>query len=838
MAGFRTSRRAIALTLAIFLGTVIAAGCGGGGSSGGEAEDSPEDLYVVTFSVPDFSGIFLNEQVSFVFSEKVKASSLNFDSIRIRTGPNGGVAPRGEFVRGTFTAGRVDRSQKNVVTFLPSVPNKVDLSDTGYEPMATYTVVVPAWPDLNTVKNRGNEPMVQLFTSQFTTLPGNAAQLFLDSDFPGNPDVVGIHPANNASDISVSTSVVITFSEPLLPGTVLPSDPDNPNIVLLNDSASPGFIIPVSYFIAQTRESVTVTLNPLAPLEVDRSYKVIVTPFVTDLVGSSVTPYEASFTTGGTPPPPTAFIESFDQNFREDVGLTTANWNNRYDTFVGGVGDYLTAAFSPFAGDGADGALSVGPSQTVTLDTGTSSQRIYRYTSVNIAIGGTLRATGDYALVIQCQGDVTIAGAVDLTGSAGGKGVSGAGMANEDFDNAGDATGGEGGAAGAGGGSGGGGGNSVTGTGGFLLAQDGFGPGGGHGGHYGDTYPPLVGSYTLAEWQAWSREAGGGGGHAEDPFNWGTSGGDSATKGSSGEDGGIGGAGGDLYGEDDFSDAPLVNLIPMLTKGFGGSGGGGGGAEDDSGIYKNDLPANTVAGDDLAANDDEGGGGGGGGGGAFQVIAYGDISITGMIFCNGGRGGDTEDAFGNIGEGDAGGGGSGGSIWVQAYGDLTIGAGAVIACTGGAGGNFATSRVGGVGAAGYIRLEDDDGTISGIPNSGVVPDPSTGTYSPSLSLNSVAYSTWFDAVGSSPRFGFPIETYTLNGGTVTIEYQTTREDNATPGDNPDLDPEQVSVWVSGGAIDTINKRWIRFRVSFFVPDDHPFDTPMPAVDYIEVPISF
>ena len=83
----------------LFLGSwvLLALGCGGGGDKQG-----PPDLWVQRFSVPNFSGILLDETVTWVFSARVDQSTLNHDSIRMRTGIDGGEAPRGTFTVGTF----------------------------------------------------------------------------------------------------------------------------------------------------------------------------------------------------------------------------------------------------------------------------------------------------------------------------------------------------------------------------------------------------------------------------------------------------------------------------------------------------------------------------------------------------------------------------------------------------------------------------------------------------------------------------------------------------------------------------------------------------------------
>jgi hypothetical protein len=870
MTGLDKNRGRRAVLSAVFVTTLLLVGCGGGGGGGGTPE---QPLYAVNFSVPNFSGIFLNEQVSLVFSEDLDEDSINFDSIRIRTGPNGGIAPRGEFILGTFGNGIRDTSKKNVVTFLPAIPTEASLSDTGYAAGATYTVVVAAWPALNTLRTRrGKKPAVQVFASDFTTLPSNAPLKFLDSDFPGSPFVEGSFvykeingqqvqvPANGADDVLSNTSVQVVFSEPLMPSSALllnPNDLSNANVRLLNITSLPPTTVKASYFLAQTRDFTTLTLNPLQPLDDASVYQVIVSTMVTDLIGNPVNEYTASFSTFGQPPAPTELVEDFGESFFEDEAETTANWGNIRFADLGLVGSQagaLTAVFAPWAGNGSDGPLTIGPGQTVSLpttDATTGKQRVWRYTSIDIQIGGTLVAAGDHALVLMSQGTVDIAGLVDLSGAKGSTGYDGDGSSETRL-TPGDPTGGAGGVGGPGGFQGGDGGNTVVGDAGFLEGQDGGGPGpdpnvsgrvlgGGRGGFEGDI------SGTDATDPNWWREGGGGGGRR-------VSGGDSSSATRSEKGDKLGGTGGSRYGEGDFSDVDEEALVGLRIFGLGngGSGGGGGGAEDDSGaFYNNTIPEGTESGpgDGKATNADDGGGGGGGGGGALQILAFGDVTISGTIVCNGGGGGDTESASGGIGSGEAGGGGSGGSVWVQSYGDVTLTSGAQILCLGGSGGNIGKTREifqgvfesaeGGEGAPGYIRFEDRNGVIAGLPHSGVDPAPTTGTFAPALSLDSVGYRDWFNTRRANPRYGVPTETFQLNGGTVVIEYQATREDVTTPGDNPDLTEGIPSAWVTGDQIDQIsNRQWIRFRVRMNVPADHPFTTPLPLVDDITVPISF
>jgi hypothetical protein len=374
-------------------------GCGGGG---GSSADDTEDLYVLRFNFPNFSGIRLDEAVNWVFSSEILESSLNHDSIQLRTGDEGGEAPRGSFVKGIFlidnsypdlakqgrrlvvdpgqlTVSEIQQAQSTgnaslipertryddpaddgflavapgnrrilydqtygtVAMFVPDVPTRPDLSDTGYQPSSTYTVVLPPYPALNTVRNIDGKPLVaregRPFVSTFTTVPLTVHQPFQGGDYwfaaprvvntdpvtgeviaevfrLGNGDID--YPATNSSlapgakyvipddrapfgylngpddpnigdpgeePIGVDMSIAIRFSQPLNPGA---ATIDN---ILLNDVSSPGEPQePISLFLTQSREGkVEVLLTPLSPngFELGKRYQVRVSTLIRDLLG-------------------------------------------------------------------------------------------------------------------------------------------------------------------------------------------------------------------------------------------------------------------------------------------------------------------------------------------------------------------------------------------------------------------------------------------------------------------------------------------------------------------------------------------------------------------------
>lgn len=269
-----------------------------------------------------------------------------------------------------------------------------------------------------------------------------------------------------------------------------------------------------------------------------------------------------------------------------------------------------TPAFAaPFVSGstGADGAFA--PTANITVQLPPSG--VLHYTTVNIPAGVTVKFaknSANTAVVMLTTGDVTIAGAIDISGGA---------AQTTKYGLAGDMN--KGGISGPGGFDGGRGGlqeqNRKGGT--------GYGPGGAGGGIHVGTNVESTGA------DCYQRVQGGGGGGfaaAGEPskclqFNNGFSANQRT------------GYGGPQYGAN--------SMLPLV----GGSGGGGGGG----GPNGWSLP----------------GSGGGGGGGALMIVASGAATLSGTINARGGNGGAINNGDCNTSlrdSGGAGGGGSGGAV--------------------------------------------------------------------------------------------------------------------------------------------------------------------------------
>lgn len=241
---------------------------------------------------------------------------------------------------------------------------------------------------------------------------------------------------------------------------------------------------------------------------------------------------------------------------------------------------------------GADGALN--PSANVTLALPPSG--VFHFTTVNVPSGVTVRFTRNAAntpVTMLAQGDIVIAGTLDISGSAGGAGSL-----------TGTLLGPNGGAGGPGGFDGGTGANGVIST----TGGAGLGPGGAGGGTS-------------------SGSSGGGGGHV-------------ATGGASIGAAAVAATGGGVYG--------TAGLLPISggsggggggavlgATGFGGGGGGGALVLASSTTISVSGTIRARGGNGTSGSNPAAGFGGSGSGGAVRVIAN-TVTGTGTIDVNGG----------------------------------------------------------------------------------------------------------------------------------------------------------------------------------------------------------
>ena len=358
---------------------------------------------------------------------------------------------------------------------------------------------------------------------------------------------------------------------------------------------------------------------------------------------------------------------------------------------------------------GADGALT----PTVNTEVVLPASGILNYSSINIPTGVTVtfrRNATNTPVVLLVQGSATVAGSIDLSGTASAaSGSAGDGVLADD------GVAGNGGPGGYGGGRGGRGNVAIGAA--DRAGGKGLGPGGGIGGPNCSNYSP-----TYA-------------------FGW-----------TGGNGGSFGGAGG--IGSYVSSSCPGYNTpsqpygAPELLPLIGGSGGGGG----------------SASGSIFAS-------GGGGGGGALLIAASGTLTISGTIRANGGGAGAvsspscTQELYAA-----GGGGGSGGAIRLIA---TTLTGNGNLLAQGGGGGSACHGYNGGAGAGGRIRIEAETLTRTGgttSPSASVgQPGPIFIAGTPTLKITTIAGA----AVPDPPTGSADVQLPETTPNPVSVTFATT-----------------------------------------------------------------
>lgn len=554
---------------------------------------------------------------------------------------------------------------------------------------------------------------------------------------------------------------------------------------------------------------------------------------------------------------------------------TTANWNNAYrfaglnglvanNLVDGGLGR-LKAVFAPYLGTGADGPFNLTSGSTVLTSDGGSinGDGIYEFDSFHMDAGTTLSLVGSRPVMILVRGACTIHGTINGSGGIGGFGIDTDGTTNYTNASAINSSG-DGGEGRAGGGNGGHGGPSTPTTG---------DPGAGVGGRnvFGEVN---TGGGIIGLFGDGNNTGGGGGGY-------GANGGNGA--------GGGPANGGGAQGSADFARG-LAQFTPDRVYQpnadiAGGSGGAGGGIEDDNGASETGDSMVTVStGSRRLAGGDDGGGAGGAGGGAVWILARSIlVSSTGQILMRGGRGGNTygpADQFtidpdvdntgdefvsgvldpnaAGSGEGGGGGGGSGGAILLQGRDFVTVAGGALLDCTGGAGGTTAGGlHNGGAGAVGRIAIMGFQGTTdfatSATVTVGGTVTPAAGVsgavWQPTIDETSQGVSRWVDLLGTNTEFQLPFWTdnvsiltgapHNLVAGTdfaLVVEIQGANGLDSLPNPTTSTNLTPWTVHTSFASID--GRQYLRWRARFRVRRTGAHDQtihPMPTIFDITVP---
>jgi hypothetical protein len=267
----------------------------------------------------------------------------------------------------------LDRRSTKRVTFVPNVPIRADLSDTGYKTASAYSIVIPTVQpgSFNSVLTKsGHRPLSQAggrdYSTYFTTMPGSASTvgLFLDNESRTGlatlqkPRIVNITPPNGETFVDPTTdwedpdstlipvtarrtfTIRMRFAQPIDPRSVSPS-----NFTVRKIKNNPGqpteqpvdIPIAVGTFLNQHRLGIVeVEITPATNLDGNGQYEVAAKGLVKSLGGELLnTDYKVSFITGASAPPLDAIRENF---------LTVTNQANPLNPDT--LGQYSTAWWS------------------------------------------------------------------------------------------------------------------------------------------------------------------------------------------------------------------------------------------------------------------------------------------------------------------------------------------------------------------------------------------------------------------------------------------------------------------------------------------------------------
>lgn len=262
------SRWSVALSATLL--ALSLSGCGGGG--GGDDVTPPPEPYPVSIASPTDSPSYETDDASLAMlgsafvPEGASCQCVGLDCLF-----GHGTLPDGYRVTWTnATTGQSGSAWQYYLNCLLQV-------------RVIWDAIVPLAPGSNVIRinatdSGGNTGMATLTVTRLTDATA--------------PQVVGISPADGASNVDVNSKVMVTFNEAMDEASVNAS-----NLVLVDRFSN---VVPAS--VAAGPYTNTWTLTPAAPMAYDSSYHFTVTSEVRDLAGNplAATP-TISFTTAPAP---------------------------------------------------------------------------------------------------------------------------------------------------------------------------------------------------------------------------------------------------------------------------------------------------------------------------------------------------------------------------------------------------------------------------------------------------------------------------------------------------------------------------------------------------------
>ena len=179
-------------------------------------------MVLVSFNLPNISGIPLNQPLIFTFSEAVDPASITPDTLRV-------IGALGPFFEQTIVDG-------NLVSLLPTIPNFDNFSDAGLQPATEYTVSLPVFPAPATIRTPDGRPLILADSFSFVTTP---TITFLE---PSRPVVHGLPPSQGGR--SDDEGCLQNPTNALYNGTVQSGSLPGASLLCLINEGSPQVVEP------------------------------------------------------------------------------------------------------------------------------------------------------------------------------------------------------------------------------------------------------------------------------------------------------------------------------------------------------------------------------------------------------------------------------------------------------------------------------------------------------------------------------------------------------------------------------------------------------------------
>jgi parallel beta-helix repeat protein len=313
------------------------------------------------------TGVSLTSPVTITFSENILAGA-NYAGIYLKNTSTGAMVTITKSISG------------NTLTINHTNPLKNN---------TPYQIYIPS----GAVKDSTGNNLTMPYNSKFTTISADTTP----------PTVSTINPTNNATGVSLTSSVTITFSENIAAGA------NYTGIYLKNTST--GAIVTIT----KTINGNTLTINHTTPLKNNTPYQIYIpSGAVKDSTGNNLTmPYNSKFTTISADTTPPTITTISPANNTTGVSLTSPITINFSENIAAGAN--YTGIYLKNTSTGAIVTITKSISgNTLTIQQSTSLKTNTRY-QVYIPSGAVKDTAGNNLFASYTSYFTTIEGSIDAT---------------------------------------------------------------------------------------------------------------------------------------------------------------------------------------------------------------------------------------------------------------------------------------------------------------------------------------------------------------------------------------------------------------------------------------